>query len=321
MLKHWNMVLIILTYCAGHLRHLPDALGRAVVGALPSPSRAIGPMFFVFIGLTFVTSLSVLISRWPDLAARTSSNSMLSREALFLLNNLLFMGILVVCFWGVIFPLISEMFTGQKVTVGPPFYERATGPLWAGLLAADGRGAALGLRTHVLERLWGGACLEADGCLAARADRGGGCSASRNLAALLGFWLVGLVVAVVAYEFWRGALARRKLHGENLLAGAGPAGRTQPAPLRRLHHPPGRGGDGHRHHRHRALPDGDAGHAGRGEQITLGRYVMTYDCPVGLRHGRRQERRSRRGHGLSRTGTKWASCTRGAISTTPPSSR
>jgi len=59
---------------------------------------------------------------------------MLSREALFLLNNLLFMSILVVCFWGVIFPLVSELFTGQKVTVGPPFYERATSPLFASLM-------------------------------------------------------------------------------------------------------------------------------------------------------------------------------------------
>src|SRR3990172_8621216 len=59
-------------------------------------------------------------------------------EVLFLLNNLLFLSILVVCFWGVIFPLISELFTGQKVTVGPPFYERATSPLFAGLLLLMG---------------------------------------------------------------------------------------------------------------------------------------------------------------------------------------
>ena len=64
--------------------------------------------------------------------------SLLSREALFLLNNLLFMSILVVCFWGVIFPLISELVTGQKVTVGPPFYERATGPLFAALVLLMG---------------------------------------------------------------------------------------------------------------------------------------------------------------------------------------
>ncbi len=48
------------------------------------------------------------------------------------------MSILVVCFWGVIFPLISELFTGQKVTVGPPFYERANSPLFAGLMLLMG---------------------------------------------------------------------------------------------------------------------------------------------------------------------------------------
>ncbi len=78
--------------------------------------------------------------------------SWFSREALFLLNNLLFVGIFIVCFWGVIFPVISEalgivgqkipalagVFTGQKVTVGPPYYERATGPLFAGLLLLMG---------------------------------------------------------------------------------------------------------------------------------------------------------------------------------------
>src|SRR3970040_2556008 len=64
--------------------------------------------------------------------------SLLSREAFVLLNNLLFMSILVVCFWGVMFPLISELFTGQKVTVGPPFYERATSPLFAALLLLMG---------------------------------------------------------------------------------------------------------------------------------------------------------------------------------------
>ena len=72
-------------------------------------------------------------------------HSLLSREALFLINNLLFMGILVVCFWGVIFPLVSELFTGQKVTVGPPFYNRATGPLFRRAAAADGGRPAFGL--------------------------------------------------------------------------------------------------------------------------------------------------------------------------------
>ena len=128
MLKRWNMILIILTYA---LVIFGTFLTRS--GILSSvhafAQSAIGPLFFAFIGATFVVSLSLLIKRWDDLKGENQLGSMVSREALFLFNNLLFIGILAVCFWGVIFPLISELFTGQKVTVGPPFYERANSPL------------------------------------------------------------------------------------------------------------------------------------------------------------------------------------------------
>jgi cytochrome c-type biogenesis protein CcmF len=127
------MLLIILTYA---LVIFGTFLTRS--GVLSSvhafAQSAIGPAFFAFIGITLITSIALLIRRWPELQSETELKSMLSREALFLLNNLLFMSVLVVCFWGVIFPLISELLTGQKVTVGPPFYNRATGPLFAGLM-------------------------------------------------------------------------------------------------------------------------------------------------------------------------------------------
>jgi cytochrome c-type biogenesis protein CcmF len=133
MLKQWNMILVVLTYS---LVIFGTFLTRS--GVLSSvhafAQSAIGPLFFAFIGLTFITSMALLIKRWPELRGEMEMKSMLSREALFLLNNLLFMSILVVCFWGVLFPLISELVTGQKVTVGPPFYERATAPLFAALL-------------------------------------------------------------------------------------------------------------------------------------------------------------------------------------------
>ncbi|HEY3473705.1 MAG TPA: cytochrome c biogenesis protein CcsA, partial [Anaerolineales bacterium] len=133
MLKHWNMLLVILTY---DLVIFGTFLTRSgVLSSVHSFAQsAIGPLFFAFIGFTLVSSVALLIYRWSSLRSETEMTSVLSREALFLLNNLLFMSILVVCFWGVIFPLISELFTGQKVTVGPPFYERATAPLFAALL-------------------------------------------------------------------------------------------------------------------------------------------------------------------------------------------
>ena len=131
--KRWNMILIILTYS---LVIFGTFLTRS--GVLSSvhafAQSAIGPMFFTFIGITFLISLGLLLQRWNALRSEGHMTSVLSRKSLFLINNLLFMGILIVCFWGVIYPLISELFTGQKVTVGPPFYERATGPLFAGLI-------------------------------------------------------------------------------------------------------------------------------------------------------------------------------------------
>ena len=137
MLKQWNMLLIILTYS---LVIFGTFLTRT--GVLSSvhafAQSAIGPAFFVFIGATFVVSIALLIYRWPDLRGETEMKSMLSREALFLLNNLLFISVLVVCFWGVVFPLVSQLVTGQTVTVGPPFYQTAVAPLFAGLMLLMG---------------------------------------------------------------------------------------------------------------------------------------------------------------------------------------
>ena len=213
MFKQWNMVLIILTY---DLVIFGTFLTRS--GVLSSvhafAQSAIGPLFFGFIGLTLVGSLSLLMYRWNDLKGETELKSLLSRESLFLLNNLLFMGILVVCFWGVIFPLVSELITGQKVTVGPPFYERANGPLMAGLLLlmAIAPLSGWGLSTYktIGRAIWKPSVLAVIIMIASWL------LGVENPYALLGFFLVSLVFLVTLYEYWRGANARRKRHGENL---------------------------------------------------------------------------------------------------------
>jgi len=213
LLKHWNMVLIILTYA---LVIFGTFLTRS--GVLSSvhafAQSAIGPLFFAFIGLTFITSLALLLNRWNELKSDTEMTSMLSREALFLLNNLLFLGILVVCFWGVMFPLISELFTGQKVTVGPPFYERATGPQFAGLLLLMGIAPLAAWRHSTAKTL--GRAIWKPGLFSVAVVAAIFAAGVRNPAALLGFWLSALVISVTLYEFWRGAMARHAKSGENL---------------------------------------------------------------------------------------------------------
>ena len=221
LLKHWNMILIILTYS---LVIFGTFLTRS--GVLSSVhsfvQSAIGPAFFIFIGLTFVSAVALVIWRWPELKSENQMTSMLSREALFLLNNLLFISILVVCFWGVIFPLISELATGAKVTVGPPFYERATGPLFAALVLLMGI-APLSAWGHSTLKTLGKAILKP---LAA---------ALVVMLAIIVYFLLnpalingyfpyaiaGLFVTITTafvtlYEFWRASEARSRAQKENI---------------------------------------------------------------------------------------------------------
>jgi cytochrome c-type biogenesis protein CcmF len=213
MLKHWNMLLIILTY---DLVIFGTFLTRSgVLSSVHSFAQsAIGPLFFAFIGLTLIASVGLIIYRWSTLRSETEMTSLLSREALFLLNNLLFMSILVVCFWGVIFPLISELFTGQKVTVGPPFYERATAPLFSALLLVMGV-APLSAWGHSTVKTLGRALWKPIiGALLITAVLF--VTYTQKVGALIGFFLIALVILVTVYEYWRGAYARQRSQGENV---------------------------------------------------------------------------------------------------------
>ena len=215
--KRWNMVLILITYA---LVIYGTFLTRS--GVLSSvhafAQSSIGPLFFGFIGLTFLTSLGLLLYRWNSLQSdrKNEMTSLLSRESFFLVNNLLFMGILGVCFFGVNYPLVSEIFTGQKVTFGPAWYETATGPQFAGLLLMMGIAplSAWGRSTgKTLGRaLWKPAIVSL-AVLAFAFFIG----AVRSPVALLAFWLCGLVASITLYEYVRATWARHKSTGEMLL--------------------------------------------------------------------------------------------------------
>ena len=224
MFKQWNMILIILTYC---LVIFGTFLTRS--GVLSSvhafAQSSIGPLFFAFIGLSFAISLGLLLQRWNSLKSEVEMTSLISRESLFLLNNLLFICILVVCFWGVIYPIITDAlsqitflqqtFNIQKVTVGPPWYERITGPLFALLLLDMGIVplAAWGRSTtrSIGKAIWKPFAFSLLVLAVVFA------SGVHQWFALLGFWLAALAASVILYEYGRSVWARHISSGENLL--------------------------------------------------------------------------------------------------------
>ncbi len=212
--KHWNLLLIILTY---DLVIFGTFLTRS--GVLSSvhafAQSAIGPFFFTFIGLTLITSVALIIYRWAELRSETEMKSLLSREALFLLNNLLFISILVVCFWGVIRPLISELLTNEKVTMGPPYYEKASGPLFAALIFVMGI-APLSAWGHSTMKTLGRALWKPT-LLAVVITVLIYFTYTHNPYAIIGFFLVAFTVLITLYEYGRGIYARMRGQDENML--------------------------------------------------------------------------------------------------------
>ncbi len=142
MLKAWNLLLIVLTFS---LTLLGTFLIRSgVVSSVHAfGDGPVGPYFLAFFVLVMFLSLSLLALRWDQVRDRADLDHPVSREGAFLGTNLLFLALTFAVLLGTLFPLIVEAVSGARVTVGAPFFDQATLPLWMGVLALMGIGPLL----------------------------------------------------------------------------------------------------------------------------------------------------------------------------------
>jgi cytochrome c-type biogenesis protein CcmF len=152
MLRVWNMVLIITAYSLSLFGTFLTRSG--IVSSIHAfGASTLGPYFLTFIlGIT-VASLLLLISRLPDLRSRNSLESFISREAVFLYNNLLLVGLTFAVFWGTVFPVITQVVRGQKITVGTGYYNQVALPIGIMLLILTGIGPMIPWRKASLRQL------------------------------------------------------------------------------------------------------------------------------------------------------------------------
>src|SRR3954466_12851041 len=145
MLKVWNVTLICMTFS---LALLGTFLVRS--GILDSihafGESTVGAPLLALIGVVIISSTLLIVSRLPDLKSEKRIESLVSREAIFLVNNLLRVGLAAVIFWGTFFPLISELFTGTKSSLAAPWFDRYTTPLAILLVLFTGIGPLLAWR-------------------------------------------------------------------------------------------------------------------------------------------------------------------------------
>jgi len=217
MLKVWNACLIVATFS---LALLGTFLVRS--GVLQSihafGDSTVGPYILGLIAVVMIGSTALIVSRLDDLRSPKRIDSLASRESVFLVNNLLLVALTATIFWGTFFPLISELFTGEKASLAAPWFDRYTTPLAIGLVLFTGIGPLLAWRRiswAQAKRVFRVPVLVA---LAATVGLAVFSDAAESLWALALFAFAAFALTGLAQEFWRGAAARRSLQGGSLPA-------------------------------------------------------------------------------------------------------
>ncbi|HNK35493.1 MAG TPA: cytochrome c-type biogenesis CcmF C-terminal domain-containing protein, partial [Solirubrobacterales bacterium] len=217
MLKVWNVSLIVASFS---LALLGTFLVRS--GVLQSihafGDSTVGPYFLSLIGVVLIGSTWLIISRLDILRSDRRIDSLASREAVFLINNLLLIALCAIVFWGTFFPLISELLTGTRSTLAAPWFDRYTTPVAVVLVLFTGVGPMMSWRRIS----WEGAKRVFTVPLIAAAvafvllllftD------AAESIWALLIFTLAAFTVTALFQETWRAAAARKKSAGGTMLA-------------------------------------------------------------------------------------------------------
>jgi cytochrome c-type biogenesis protein CcmF len=211
MLKKWNLGLIIGSWLLSIFGTFITRSG--VIASVHSFTQSnVGYFFLAFLVLSAASTIYLYVKRLPLLEADAKLESMVSREASFLFNNLIFLVIAFAVLWGTLYPILSEAVTGTKVTVAPPFFNHVNIPLGLALLALTGIGPLIAWRrasTANLQRQF--AVPATTGVLMFLVLLLAG---MRDLGALMAIGLGAFVFATVVQEFARGTAARHRQYHE-----------------------------------------------------------------------------------------------------------
>jgi cytochrome c-type biogenesis protein CcmF len=216
MLKVWNLSLIIIAFS---LTIFGTFLTRS--GILSSihafSSGPVGGVFLVFLAVVLLGSFGLLAFRAELLKGQPEVDSMVSRESAFLLNNIVLVSALFTIFLGTIFPLLSEAIAGTQVSVGAPYFNSVTVPLFLLLIFLMGVGPMIAWRRASWDNLkrnflWPstGALTFAMGLFFWRVQ---------DFLPLLGFTLLAFVVLTISYDTALALRARRRIAGEGVFRG------------------------------------------------------------------------------------------------------
>jgi cytochrome c-type biogenesis protein CcmF len=207
MLKIWNVSLVILTFFLTIFGTFMTRSGVVQSVHAFGEDRELAILFTIFMVTTLTVSFGLVIYRMPLLRGRNELDSWASREAAFLANNwvLLFAAFFVL--FATMFPTLSEALRGERLTVGPSFFNKWMTPVGLALLFLTGVGPLLAWRRATLSNLWQQFLWPTVASIV---------TAAGMTWLGIAFWSSGLCFALCAFvtititqEFWRGARVRQ----------------------------------------------------------------------------------------------------------------
>lgn len=214
MLKIWNLSLIILAFS---LTLFGTFLTRSgILSSIHAFSNGpVGYLFLSFLAVVLLGSFGLLAFRADHFRGQPEFDSMVSRESAFLLNNVVLISALFTIFLGTIFPLLSEAVTGVQVSVGAPYFNSVTVPLFLLLVFLMAVGPMIAWKRASWDNLkrnflWPAAAafVVALALFIWIAD----------FLPLLGFMLCAFVIFTILFDTARAIRARRRIAGEKSLA-------------------------------------------------------------------------------------------------------
>ncbi|WP_026441704.1 heme lyase CcmF/NrfE family subunit [Pseudacidobacterium ailaaui] len=221
MMKHWNIWLIFSTFALSILGTLLTRSGL-VSSVHAFAQSSIGSWFWAFLVLVLAVCLFTYVLQRDHLKSEHKLESLVSRESSFLFNNLVLLAACFTILWGTLFPVISEYVQGNKVTVGPPFYNRVAVPIGLFLLFLTGIGPLLAWRSSSFKSIRRNFVLPvAVALVTAMVLVACGMRPWQDTGAfysLVAWSLAAMVTTAVASEFLRGARVIQRHTGQNLLA-------------------------------------------------------------------------------------------------------
>jgi len=202
MMKVWNIVLISATF---FLCIFGTMLTRSgLVSSVHAFAQSnIGDYFVWFLTLAVAGTIYLILSRLDYLKSESQLDSVLSRESSFLFNNVLLLASCFAVLWGTLFPVITEALTGEKITVGKPFFDTVNVPIALFLLLLTGVGPLFAWRKTSLASLkknflWPSVLSLALGAVLLAFGM-------RHLYAWMCFVLCAFVTITIVIEFYRGS--------------------------------------------------------------------------------------------------------------------